>query len=159
MSDQSVATHSGDETRQTGRLLAAQLRPGDILLLHGDLGAGKTTFTQGLLAGLRVASPVNSPTFILVAEHHGTLPSGEPVLIRHADLYRIEDPDQLESTGYFDLIHNPEGIAVIEWPERAAAHLPDQYILVTLEFKGPQTRQITLIDNSGSNRRLVLSAR
>lgn len=155
MSRQSAfVSPSAETTREAGACLGSQLQPGDIVLLHGDLGAGKTTFTQGLLRALAVAQPVNSPTFVLVGDYQGTLPSGESVAICHADLFRLTDPDELESFGYFDLIDDPAVITIIEWPERAGDHLPERYLLVTLEFAEQDARRLTFDDRRGSGRSL-----
>lgn len=151
-----VITTSEEQTRALGAFLGTQVRPGDVILLHGDLGAGKTTLTQGMLQTLGVGESVNSPTFILVAEHAGRLPSGDEILIRHADLYRITGEEQLDSFGYFDLIDDPEGLLIVEWPERAGAHLPGRFILVTLEFAGENTRRIILDDRSGRDQPIHL---
>ncbi len=145
---------SAGQTFDLGAQLGAQVEPGDVLLLHGDLGAGKTTLTQGLLQALGVAGPVHSPTFILVAEYEGTTQTGEAMLIRHADLYRLTDPGEVESFGYLDLIEDSAGILIVEWPERAGDHLPERYLLVTLEFAGQDARRLTFDDRRGSGRSL-----
>lgn len=140
-----VAESTGPEdTRRFGEELASVLQEGDVVLLHGDLGAGKTTMTQGILRGLGVTSGVSSPTFVLVAEHRGRLREGPDVLIRHADLYRLDDLAELESFGYADLIDDPTGIVIVEWPERAGATLPEHYLLVTIDFAGHDARRITV---------------
>lgn len=131
---------SGEEaTRTTAAALASQLKRGDVLLLHGDLGAGKTTFVQGLAAALGVAEAVQSPTFTIVAEHESNLGT-----LYHVDLYRLVDPDELESIGWDALISPEDGISVIEWPERAKEWLPERYLLVTLDYLDTNHRKITI---------------
>ena len=116
-----------------GAALAAELRSGDVVLLHGDLGAGKTTLVQGIATGLSVPDTIQSPTFGLVAEHHGMLANGESVSIHHLDLYRLESPEELDDIGYGQYIAPVGGISLIEWPERAENWLPDQFLLLKIE--------------------------
>jgi tRNA threonylcarbamoyladenosine biosynthesis protein TsaE len=115
-----------------GRDLAAELQVGDVVLLHGDLGAGKTTLVQGIAAGLGVVEPIQSPTFGLVAEHRGLLHNGVAVAIHHLDLYRLDSPDDLEELGYEQYIAPIDGISLIEWPERAEDWLPDRFLLLKI---------------------------
>ena len=133
-------TGSAEETRALGHRIAALLWPGDVLLLHGDLGTGKTTLTQGIGAALGVPQLVQSPTFSLVVDT--PLPNG--AVLRHIDLYRLDDASELEALGFDDLTSDPEAITLIEWPERAAGHLPDAYLLIELDPSGPDRRTIRL---------------
>jgi tRNA threonylcarbamoyladenosine biosynthesis protein TsaE len=137
-----VHTTGPKETRALAGRLAGVLRPGDVLLLHGDLGAGKTTFTQGLLAALHETAPVQSPTFTLVAEHEGVLADGTRIVVHHIDLYRLDDPDEVDSFGYEELIDTDDAIVIVEWPERAAHIRPERFLLVTFSFAGPDQRDI-----------------
>ena len=121
-----VVSRSAEETREIGRRLARGLSVGDTLLLHGDLGAGKTTFTQGLAAGLGIAGPVQSPTFTIVNEYDG------PLRLYHLDLYRLSGPGDLAGLGYEEYLEPSDGVSVVEWPERAGAMLPATYLLTTL---------------------------
>jgi len=102
---------SAGETRRLGALLGGVLAAGDIVLLTGDLGAGKTAFTQGIGAGLGVADTINSPTFTILKEYAGRVP------LYHFDLYRIEDPNELPALGFEDYFDG-EGVCVVEWAER-----------------------------------------
>ena len=99
------------ETRRLGSLLGSLLQPGDVVLLTGDLGAGKTAFTQGIGAGLGVTDTINSPTFTILKEYMGRVP------LYHFDLYRIEDPDELLALGFEDYFGGA-GVSVVEWAER-----------------------------------------
>jgi len=99
------------QTQRLGELLGALLTPGDVVLLHGDLGAGKTAFTQGIAAGLGVPGTVNSPTFTILKEYFGRLP------LYHFDLYRIESPNEVTTLGFEDYFDS-DGVSVIEWAER-----------------------------------------
>lgn len=137
-----LTTHDAAQTKHFGERLATALRPGDVVLLHGDLGSGKTTLTQGIAHGLGITDYVQSPTFTLVAEHDGTTPNGEPIRLYHLDLYRLGGEDELDSIGFDDYLAPTDGISVIEWPERAAHRLPDTYVLIRLESLDPDRRRL-----------------
>lgn len=128
---------SGEAMQAFGRVFADHLRSGDVVLLHGDLGAGKTTLTQGIAAGLRVVDVVQSPTFTLVQEHRG-----KEMTLYHLDLYRLDDPSELESLGYETYLDPVDGISVIEWPERAGEWLPERFWLVRIEHLGGDRRRV-----------------
>jgi tRNA threonylcarbamoyl adenosine modification protein YjeE len=106
-----LRSHSVAETQRLGARLGALLEPGDVVLLHGDLGAGKTAFTQGIAAGMGVTTTVNSPTFTILKEYFGRLP------LFHFDLYRIESPEEVQTLGFEDYFDS-DGVSVIEWAER-----------------------------------------
>jgi len=117
----SIRSRSAEETQALGRALGELLRPGDVVLLSGPLGAGKTCFVQGLARGLGVAPEVavTSPTFVLVAEYPGR------TWLRHADFYRVESYARLLDAGFDDLA-SPDGVLVVEWPERFPDALPPE---------------------------------
>jgi tRNA threonylcarbamoyladenosine biosynthesis protein TsaE len=140
-----VETRSADETRALGERLARLLRAGDVLLLQGDLGAGKTTLTQGIARGLGIAGYVQSPTFILVAEYDGRATDGTPLCLHHLDLYRLEDGGDLESIGFDDYLEPGDGVSVIEWPERATDDLPDSYVLIRIEQGDGDRRRVSFL--------------
>jgi tRNA threonylcarbamoyladenosine biosynthesis protein TsaE len=152
-----ITSKSEAETRQFGTTLGRLLRPGDVVLLHGDLGSGKTTLTQGIAKGLGIEDYVQSPTFTLVAEHPGQSKTGNPLTLYHLDLYRLDDPSELESFGYEDLVTQSDGVVVVEWPERAGGILPDDYVLIVIEASGPDERQLSIqtIPAEGSSRELL----
>lgn len=131
-------TASAEETRSLGERIAAHLAAGDVVLLHGDLGAGKTTLTQGIGAALGMAQWAQSPTFSLVVDT--PLPDG--AILRHIDLYRLDDPAELDALGFDDLTSDPDAITLIEWPERAVGLLPDAYLLIEIDPSGPDRRTI-----------------
>ena len=133
-----IVTGAG-ETRALAASLAAILQLGDVTLLHGDLGAGKTTFVQGLAAALGADDSIQSPTFTIVAQHATRLGT-----LYHLDLYRLVDPDELEGVGYEGYIDPVDGITVIEWPERAGDWLPDRYVLVTFDYVDADHRKIAI---------------
>ena len=122
-----VETWSPEETFQLGKRLGEQARPGQIYTLNGDLGVGKTIFTQGMAAGLGIAEPVSSPTFTIVQEYDsGRLP------LYHFDVYRIGDPEEMEEIGYDDYFFGG-GVCLIEWAELIRELLPDHVIAVKIE--------------------------
>lgn len=140
-----------DYTQALARALASLLVPGDVILLEGDLGAGKTTFVRGLAHGLGIQpSLVSSPTFVMINQYQSSKP-GAPELV-HADAYRLQSADDLDSVGWERFIEpgasraRPSCILAIEWPERIAAALPphDQCATVSLTAVDPATRRITL---------------
>ena len=130
---------SAEETQRIGEALGRWAPDGTVLLLHGDLGAGKTTLTQGLARGLGIDEPIQSPTFTLVAEHQGAA-----LRLYHLDLYRLSGPDELESLGFDQFLEPVNAVAVIEWPERAGNWLPDSFVLVELTSAGFEQRGIRL---------------
>ena len=132
-----ITTHSDDETRVAGEALARTLRPGDVVGLTGDLGAGKTCFVQGLARGLHAAVWPTSPTFVLVNEYRADLP------IHHVDTYRVAGPADLVDVGLLELIDG-EGVTVIEWADKVASLLPDRTIHVAIEGVGDEPRTITV---------------
>lgn len=134
-----VHTSSAEQTRALGRRLGALLAAGDIVALSGDLGAGKTVFTQGIAEGAGATGYVASPTFTFVREYRG------PETIYHIDLYRLEEPRQLEDLGLEELIEG-HAIVVIEWAEKAVPLLPPEHLWVAISFvNGDEWRQITLV--------------
>ncbi len=139
-----LVSASQQETRDLGEHLGRSLRRGDVVLLHGDLGAGKTTFAQGIAHGLLVDGYVQSPTFSLVHEHEGRDGDDEPVRLYHLDLYRLSGETELDSFGFDDYLVPTDGISLIEWPERAVDRLPDRYLLVRLEHHGEDQRRLTI---------------
>lgn len=114
--DQGVISHSGDETRAAGRTLAQRLQSGDVVLLTGPLGSGKTTFAQGIAEGLGAETTATSPSFVIVNEY--AIGSGHSVL-RHIDLYRLSDPAvDVDRIGLTELMNDPSAITVIEWADK-----------------------------------------
>lgn len=118
-------THSVDETRALARALAELARPADLLLLVGDLGAGKTAFCQGYAAGLGVEGPVTSPTFTLVNHHQGRL------LLNHVDVYRLDQLDEVTDLGLEELLDGA-CVTVIEWGDAIRPALPADYLEIQL---------------------------
>jgi tRNA threonylcarbamoyladenosine biosynthesis protein TsaE len=135
-----VITESAAETLELGSELAHWLRDGDVLLLHGDLGAGKTTLAKGIAAALRVDAVVASPSFALVNEYEAGLAA--PIArLYHLDLFRLTDRGELASIGFAELTSPLEGVTIVEWPERAVDDLPDRYLLVDIDSPTAGTRR------------------
>ena len=134
-------THDPEETFEVGRTIGMNAKPGQIYTLTGDLGVGKTVFTQGVAAGLGITEPVNSPTFTIIQEYEdGRLP------FYHFDVYRIGDLEEMEEIGYDDYFFG-QGICLIEWAELIEEILPEKRIEVTIEKdleKGFEYRKITI---------------
>lgn len=130
-------SHSVAQTQKCGSQLARQLVPGTVILLEGDLGAGKTTFTKGLAQGLGVEGYVNSPTFTLVNEYEGRLP------VYHLDCYRLENGREALDFGIEEYLYG-DGVTVIEWPERIKDIWPESYIQVTLSYLNETKRSLRL---------------
>ncbi len=122
----SYVTRSQEETIALGRRLGSLLREGDVLVLTGDLGAGKTQLTKGIAAAMGVEDDVTSPTFNILMVYEGS-----QMPLYHFDLYRLEDADQLEDTGMYDLLGG-DGVCVIEWGEQFADEIGDDRLDVIL---------------------------
>ncbi len=130
-------THGPGQTRDLGAALAAVVGPGQALLLHGPLGAGKTCLVQGLCAGLGLDGEVVSPTFSLIHRHVG------PVTVDHLDFYRIEPADDLDDIGVLEILDelaDGRTILVAEWPALLAPLLPRRLELLALPADGPDER-------------------
>ena len=127
-------TRSPAETRRLGRRLAPLLAAGDVVLLQGELGAGKTCFAQGIGAGLKVVEAVKSSSFVLVNEYNGRLRA------YHADLFRLEDPQQVFELALEE--NARDGLLLVEWPDRAPQELPPEHLMVRFESTGAKSRRI-----------------
>jgi tRNA threonylcarbamoyladenosine biosynthesis protein TsaE len=131
-------SHSAEQTHRLGARLGELLEPGDILLLGGELGAGKTVFAQGVAAGLGVDEPVTSPTFTLIHEHAGRVP------FYHVDLYRITGSAEAADLGLEDYLYG-DGVTLVEWGERAAGLLPAARLEITLKPIAETKRAVRML--------------
>jgi tRNA threonylcarbamoyladenosine biosynthesis protein TsaE len=140
MDARELTTHSAEETVAFGRTLAELLSPPKIVLLRGDLGAGKTTLVKGIAEGFQAASEedVTSPTFTLVHEYRGPRAN-----LYHIDLYRIDTPRQLETLGLDDLVA-PNSILLIEWGEKFTRFVHERDVEIALESVGENSRHIRI---------------
>lgn len=136
-----IETNSAEETFALGKALGEKAFPGQIYTLDGDLGTGKTVFTQGVAAGLGITEAISSPTFTIIQEYDtGRLP------LYHFDVYRIGDIEEMEEIGYDDYFFG-EGICLIEWADLIREILPEHVIRITIEKdleKGFDYRKITI---------------
>ena len=120
-------THGPQETFEIGKQLGLEAKPGEVYCLDGDLGVGKTIFTQGFAEGLGISEPVNSPTFTIVQQYDtGRLP------LYHFDVYRIGDISEMDEIGYEDCFYG-EGVSLIEWSQLIEDILPEQVTEITIE--------------------------
>ena len=139
-----IETYSPEETFAFGKKIGENAKPGDVYTLIGDLGVGKTVFTQGLANGLGIKSAVNSPTFTIVQVYEeGRLP------FYHFDVYRIADVDEMDEIGYEDYVYG-NGVSLIEWANLIEEILPDTYQEITIKkdlSKGLDYRRIEINEN------------
>lgn len=139
-----VRTSSAEETRRVAAELAKGLSDGDVILLSGDLGAGKTQFAQGIAEGLGVSESVTSPTFTIMFEYaSGHIP------LYHFDLYRLEDAQQLEDIDFYELVdESTPGVALIEWANLFSDEMPEGATQVTIhkDASNPDVRIIEIAD-------------
>ena len=142
MPTRETLTHSAAETVALGRSLAASLAPPRLVLLRGELGAGKTTLVKGIAEGFQAAKEqdVTSPTFTLVHEYRGP-----QVNVYHIDLYRVDTPRQLETLGLDDLMAD-NAVLLIEWGEKFPRFVRERDVEITLEAVGEDERRITITD-------------
>ena len=133
---ESIQSHSAAETEALGVRLAERLGPGDVVALTGELGAGKTCFTQGLARGLGVAERAVSPTFVLINEYRGRLP------VHHVDAYRTESLTELLDLG-LDELFSGDGVTIVEWADKLLPLLPAHTVHVHIEGVGDEPRTIT----------------
>jgi len=161
-----LITTDAQQTQEMGRMLAAELRGGETICLSGELGAGKTTFTQGLLGGLGLEGPFTSPTFLIMKEYireiskskcqisnkiSGYARSGEARKIPkskiqkvyHIDAYRIGTEDIL-ALGWKEMVVNPNNVIIIEWAERVKDVIPKDALWIDFEWIGEEERKIIL---------------
>jgi tRNA threonylcarbamoyladenosine biosynthesis protein TsaE len=136
------------ETRQLGERMGALLREGDVVLLSGELGAGKTVFVQGIARGLGFEGSVSSKSFVLLGEYSGR------ITLYHADLYRLEAPEEVAELALDEI--SADGVLVVEWPERAGEGvLPEEYVRVEFEVTGEESRTVRI---SGTGRAETITA-
>lgn len=141
MKEKIYESTSPEQTREIAAKLAGKALPGDVFTLNGDLGVGKTVFTQGFAKGLGIKGVVNSPTFTILQEYEeGRLP------LYHFDVYRIGDPEEMEEVGFDDYVYG-EGVTLIEWAELIEELIPETAKHITIEkdlTKGLDYRKIIL---------------
>lgn len=128
-------SHSPEQTRKIGLRIGELALPGDVFLLVGSLGTGKTCLTQGIAWGLHIKEYALSPTFVIVREMHGRLP------LYHIDLYRLDNVKEIEDLGLDDYLYG-KGACVVEWAEKALSLLPTEHLLIQIEFLSDTERNL-----------------
>ena len=156
MSELRFVTASTEETIALGERLGKELHAGDVLVLTGDLGAGKTQLTKGIAAGMGVTDDVTSPTFNILMVYEG-----EQMPLYHFDLYRLDDPDQLEDIGFYDALEG-DGPCVIEWGEQFSDEIGPERLDVFLTRRDDQagvgeepSREVRLVAHGARAEELV----
>ena len=143
MTEKIYETYSPEETHALGKRLGAEAKPGDVYTLVGDLGVGKTVFTQGIAEGLGITEPVSSPTFTIVQVYEeGRMP------FYHFDVYRIGDIEEMDEIGYEDYVYG-EGVSLIEWANLIEEILPEHFTEIKIEKnleKGFDYRRISICE-------------
>ena len=124
-------------TRKLGERIGRMLHAGDVVLLSGELGAGKTVLAQGIGRGLGVTDPIKSSSFVIMNEYEGA-----SLRLFHADLYRLEDSEQVAELALDELAE--KGVLVVEWPERAPDEMSPEHLLVRLAYDGAKARTIEI---------------
>ena len=132
-----LLTHSPKETQALGEAIGRDAQPGDLILLWGELGSGKTCLVQGIARGLDIKDAVRSPTFVLATQYAGRL------TLYHIDLYRLDDLREVEDLGLDEYIDG-DGVCVVEWADKATPFFPQEHLLVELEHRGKQQRGLLL---------------
>lgn len=149
MQKNNFITINSKQTQKLGEMLAQELKGGEIICLKGELGAGKTTFTQGLLRGLRIKGPYTSPTFVIMKQYE--IKNQESVIknqnklqkVYHFDAYRIEAEDIL-NLGWEEIVTDRKNIVIIEWANRVEKIIPKKVIWINFEWLDEKKRKISL---------------
>lgn len=141
MPKKTVVTNSADDTKFLAAKTAADLQSGDCLCLWGELGAGKTTFIQGLAAVFGIYR-LTSPTYVLLSQYDLD-PHFKIRTLYHFDLYRLEDVGELRSVNFEEVLSDPDGLVLIEWPDRLGERLPAKRLDITFKITSPNQREIT----------------
>ena len=132
-----LTSHSPEETQKIGRRIGELALPGDVYLLTGGLGTGKTCLTQGIAWGLGIKEYATSPSFVLVRELHGRLP------LYHIDLYRLDRIDEIAELGLDDYLYG-NGVCVVEWAEKGWSLLPAEHLLIEISYLSNTERRFQL---------------
>jgi len=135
-----LISNSAEETQQVGRRLGELAQAGDLILLVGELGTGKTCLAQGIARGLGIDDYITSPSFVLIREHQGRLP------LYHIDLYRLDKVEEITDLGLDDYLFG-EGVCVVEWAEKAFDFFPKENLLIRLRHLAETRRGLRLEPN------------
>ena len=135
-----LITHSPEQTQQLGTSIGKLALPGDVLLLVGELGTGKTCLTQGIAWGLDIEEYTLSPSFVIMREHYGRLP------LYHIDLYRLDNIEEIIDLGLDDYLYG-KGVCVVEWAERGLGVMPEEHLLIEISYLSGDERRFQLTPN------------
>jgi len=133
-----IVSNSAGQTRNIGMKLGKLAASGDVILLVGPLGAGKTCLTQGIARGLGIAEYTASPSFVLVREHQGKLP------LYHIDLYRLDRIEEVAQLGLDDYLYG-NGVCVVEWADKGLSVIPEEYLLIEMQIVSPMKRKLSFM--------------
>ena len=133
-----IVSNSAEQTRKIGMKLGKLAASGDIILLVGSLGAGKTCLTQGIAHGLGIHEYTTSPSFVLVREYRGKLP------LYHIDLYRLDRIEEVTQLGLDDYLYG-NGVCVVEWADKGLSVLPEEHLLIEMQIVSPFKRRLSFV--------------
>ncbi|MBA7597580.1 tRNA threonylcarbamoyladenosine biosynthesis protein TsaE [subsurface metagenome] len=148
MNQPEITSNSPEETQEFGARLGQLAQPGDVFLLVGKLGAGKTCLTQGIAWGLGIDEYAASPSFVLVRELYGRLP------LYHVDFYRLENLEEIAELGLDEYFYG-NGVSVVEWAEKALSLLPPEHLLIEMEYISDNERRLKLKPSGKRYREMV----
>jgi tRNA threonylcarbamoyladenosine biosynthesis protein TsaE len=148
MSHLEVISHSPEETQKIGVRLGELALPGDIFLLVGGLGAGKTCLTQGIAWGLGIKEYAASPSFVVIRELYGRLP------LYHIDFYRLDHLEEIAELGLDDYLYG-KGVCVLEWAEKGLSLLPEEHLLIEIGYLSDSERSLKLKPSGKRYRKIV----
>jgi tRNA threonylcarbamoyladenosine biosynthesis protein TsaE len=148
MSELEITCHSPEETQELGRRLGELSHPGDVFLLQGELGAGKTCLTQGIAWGLGIQEYALSPSFVIMRELYGRLN------LYHIDLYRLDNIEESVDLGLDDYFYG-SGVCVVEWPEKAMSIMPAKHLLIKISYLSDTGRRFQIEPSGERYRELV----
>ncbi|MEX0616453.1 MAG: tRNA (adenosine(37)-N6)-threonylcarbamoyltransferase complex ATPase subunit type 1 TsaE [Candidatus Woykebacteria bacterium] len=142
MATKTITTESADQTKRIAFDFAHKLSLPKVIALYGDLGAGKTTFIQGLAKGLGITKRVLSPTFVFIRQYKL---EKQQAIFYHVDLYRLDSKKDIEAIGLKEVLEDKNAIVAIEWPEKIEEFLPKNITVVRLQSNGENKRKITIV--------------
>jgi len=148
MSHLEIISHSPEETQKIGVRLGELALPGDVFLLAGGLGVGKTCLTQGIAWGLNIKEYAASPSFVVIRELHGRLP------LYHVDFYRLDHLEEIAELGLDDYLYG-SGVCVLEWAEKGLSLLPEEHLLIEIDYLSDTERRLKLKPNGKRYRKIV----
>jgi tRNA threonylcarbamoyladenosine biosynthesis protein TsaE len=147
-----LISHNPSQTQRLGKNIGNLAMPGDILLLEGKLGTGKTCLTQGIAIGLEIEEYISSPSFVLIREFSGRLP------LYHIDLYRLDLPGEIVDLGLDDYLYG-RGVCVIEWAEKGSSLMPSEHMLIKIKYLGDTKRNFQIEANGQRYKKMLETLR